>query len=186
MKQILIILSLLFIFTFQSSCDSRANSKKATLQQCKTLGDESILYARANYVKLFNSINPEKFKSSFQKIKDFDQKRHRSIINTYDIAVRKIKTEDPISQKLLKSCKELSKFTQEFVDKAYPRAISFKNQSKLDPLADDFFLEINKIVKFDHTIGKYDEDFISFKQYVNAYEAAVSQFFERNKDILPK
>lgn len=184
MKQALIILSLLLIFLFQSSCNGRNNSKKIALQQCRTLGDESILYARANYVKLFNSINPKKFNSSYLKIKDFDHLRHRKMINTYDIAVNKLKPKDPISQSLLNSCRELSSFTKNFVDKAYPQAISFKNKSKLNPLTDEFFIEINKIVKFDNSIGKYDINFMSFKQYVDSYEIAINHYIKTYKSEL--
>jgi len=184
MKHVLIIVSLLTIFIIQNSCNSQSNTKKVALQQCRTLGDESILYARANYVKLFNTINPEKFNSSYQKVKDFDYIRHRNMINTYDIAVQKLKPNDSVSKALLKSCKGLAKFSKELVDQAYPSAISFKEKSKLDPLTDDFFLEINKLVKFDHTIGKYEKGFISFKQHVSAYEVAVNNYISKFKSEL--
>ncbi len=169
MKHSLILLSLSLLLLFQNSCDNSTSSKQTIFKQCSTLGDESIAYARANYVKLFNAINPEKFSSSYQKVKDFDNVSHRNIINTYDVAVRKLK-KDPASTRLIQSCLSLAQFSKNFVDQTYPRAITFKEESKLDPLSDEFFLEINKIVKFDHTIGHYDKSFISFKQRVEDYE----------------
>jgi len=183
MKSVLIIFSLALILLLQSSCDSL--SKKTVLLQCMTLGNESILYARANYVKLFHSINPEKFNDSYAKVKDFNHITHRNVINNYDIAVRKLEVKDPISKSLLQSCKDLSDFSRHFVDQAYPRAISFKNKSRLSPLTDKYFLEINKIVKFDHSIGKYKKDFISFKVRVKNYKSAVKNYVEKFKLELP-
>lgn len=181
MKSVLTIFFIIFIVFAQSGCNSNRLSKKIVLQQCKILGDESILYARANYVKLFHIINPDKFSEPYQHIKDFDHITHRNVINTYDIAVRKLKAKDPISLTLLKSCKDLAKFSTNFVDQAYPRAITFKNNSKLGPLTDNFFLEINKIVKFDHSIGKYKKGFTSFKQRVKNYEVAIQHYLKKFK-----
>lgn len=184
MKSILIIFSLTLILLMQSSCNS--SNKKMVLQQCMTLGDESILYARANYVKLFHEINPEKFHDSYKKVKNFNHLAHRNTINTYDIAVRKLKVKDPVSKSLLQACKNLSDFSKNLADQAYPQAISFKNKSKLSPLTDKFFLEINKIVKFDHSIGKYNKYFISFKVHVKNYERAVKKYAKKFKVELPE
>ena len=159
-------------------------SKKTLLSQCKTLGDEAILYARANYVKLFYEINPEKFADAYNKVKDFNNVTHRNIIDTYNIAVQKLEAKDPVSKSFLESCKALSEFSQKLVDQDYPQAISFKNNSKLNPLTDDFFLEINKIIKFDHNIGEYKNTFIDFKVYVKNYKTALKQFIEKYKNEL--
>ena len=182
MNRVLIFITFTLLLFSQSSCNSR--NKITTLQKCTTLGNESILYARANYIKLFNIINPDKFSDSYQKVKNFDHVRHRNVINTYDIAVRKLKEKDPISKRLIKSCKALAEFSTNFVDQSYPRAITFKEKSKMDPLTDNFFLEINKIVKFDHTIGHYKKSFTSFKKCVEVYEDAVKQYVEKYKSEL--
>ena len=49
--------------------------RSATLQKCMALGDESIMYARANYVKLFYYFNPENFSEPYQQIKEFDHSK---------------------------------------------------------------------------------------------------------------
>ena len=182
-KKQLLIISLAFIVLMQASCNSQ-QSKKTILTQCKTLAEESILYARANYVKLFYEINPDKFLDSYSQVKDFNYESHRNTINNYNMAVSKLKAEDPVSKSFLQSCKELSEFSQQLVDQAYPRAISFKNKSKLSPLADEFFLEINKIIKFDHSIGHYKKSFISFKERVKNYKTALQQYLDKYKTEL--
>jgi len=159
-------------------------SKKTLLSQCKTLGDEAILYARANYVKLFYEINPEKFVDAYNKVKDFNNVAHRNIINSYNIAVQKLEAKDPISKSFLESCKALSEFSQKLVDQDYPQAMSFKDSSKLNPLTDDFFLEINKIIKFDLSIGEYKNTFVDFKTYVKNYKTALKEYIEKYKNVL--
>ncbi len=155
----------------------------ATLQKCKALGDESIIYARANYVKLFHYFNPEKFSEPYQQVKEFDHVTHRNIINTYDIAIRKLRAKDEITKTLIASCKGLSDFSKTLVDQSYPRAFSHK--SKYDPLSDNFFIEINQIVKFDHNIGEYDKNNDSFKQQVQNYKTALKRYIEKYKEELP-
>lgn len=181
MKKLVLISTLAFVALLQISCNNQQD-KKTILTQCKVLAEESILYARANYVKLFYEINPEKFLDSYSQVKDFNHVAHRNTINNYDIAVHKLKVKDPVSKSFLQSCKKLSKFSQNLVDKAYPRAVSFKNNSKLSPLTDEFFLEINKIIKFDRSIGQYKKSFISFKDQVKEYETALKLYLEKYKD----
>jgi len=192
MNKRLLVIFLAFMFLLQVSCNnqkqlqrpqqqSQQQSKKTILSQCKRLGEESIVYARANYVKLFYEFNPDKFLDSYSQVKDFNYKTHRSAINSYEVEVRKLKVKDPISKSFLQSCKELSEFSQNLVDQSYPRAISFKMNSKLSPLSDEFFLEINKIIKFDHNIGQYKKKFISFKEHVKNYKMALKKYVETYK-----
>lgn len=161
-----------------SGCNARAD-RTSVLQKCTTLGDESITYARANYVKLFHYFNAEKFSAPFQQVKDYDHVTHRNIINTYYIAVRKIKAKDPITESLLSACKNLSEFSKNFVDQTYPRAIAHKSQE--NPLSDKFFTQINQIVKFDETIGAFDKKILSFRQQVASYEAAAKDYRQKFK-----
>ena len=174
MKLLVQVTLLLFITLNLASCNSE--SKVSVLQKCKTLGDESIVYARANYVKLFYYFNAEKFNTAYQQVKDFDHVTHRNIINTYDKAVRKIKTNDPVTKSLLLACLELSTFSTNFVDQAYPRAIAHKSQD--DPLSDKFFIQINQIVQFDSKIGVYDKMATSFQELVASYQLVKKQFNE--------
>ncbi|MEE9327230.1 MAG: hypothetical protein V3U71_08020 [Cocleimonas sp.] len=156
---------------------------ESILQKCNTLANESIVYARANYVKLFHYFNPEKFFGPFQQVKDFDHVTHRNVINTYDIAVRKLQSGDPETIALITSCINLSNFSKLLVDQSYPRAIAHK--SKHDTLTDLFFIEINNIVKFDHKIGKFDSEEMSFDKYVKNYKKAAKAYIEKFKDDLP-
>jgi hypothetical protein len=149
----------------------------SVFKKCSTLGDESITYARANYVKLFHHFNPEKFQETYKQVEQFDNVTHRNTIITYDRAVQKIKVKDPTAKAFLSACKALSVFSQEFVDIAYPKAI--KHQSQYDPLSNDFFIEINQIVKFDHNIGSFDPNTASFKYQVEAYEQALKNYMEK-------
>ena len=182
MKKLLIV----SIFTFQlillSACNSQTTD--TVLQKCTTLGSESIAYARANYVKLFYQFNPEKFVDTYKKIESFDYTKHRNVINTYDIAVRKIvvKNDDDITQALLSSCKTLSTFSKNLVDQSYPRAIAHK--SEFSPLTNKFFSEINEIVKYDDSIGFINENAITFKQQVDIFKTALKNYKEKFKPAL--
>ncbi|MEE9310342.1 MAG: hypothetical protein V3U64_04920 [Cocleimonas sp.] len=151
-----------------SACNS--DSRVSVLQKCTTLGDESIAYARANYVKLFHYFNAEKFDIPYQQVKNFDHITHRNVINTYDIAVRKIKAKDPTTQSMLTACRSLATFSKNFVDQSYPRAIAHKSEA--NPLSDTFFTQINQIVKFDESIGLFDKNMLSFKQHILNYREA--------------
>jgi len=172
---------LLSISLLPSGC--KQQSQASILQKCSTLANESIVYARANYVKLFHYFNPDKFSEPYLKVKDFDHVTHRNVINTYDIAVRKLQSKDPETSYFISSCLNLSKFSKLLVDQAYPRAIAHK--SKYDHLSDNFFIEINKIVKFDHDIGEFEKKETSFKEYVKNYETATKAYLEKFKEELP-
>lgn len=175
-----------FLFIFMLSiagCNSE--SRLSILKKCTTLGDESIVYARANYVKLFYYFNAEKFDIAYQQIKDFDHVTHRNVINTYDIAVRKIKAKDPVTETLLFACKNLASFSKNFVDQAYPRAIALDSQN--DPLSDKFFIQINQIVKFDESIGTFEQNSFSFKQRVSDFKTATKNYREKfNAELISK
>jgi len=175
MKKTIFISLFLSVFLLVTGCNSE--TKQSILYKCSTLGDESIIYARANYVKLFHYFNPDKFEQTYQQVADFDHITHRNVINTYDIAVRKIKPRDPTTKAFLSACKNLATFSKNLVDQAYPRAIA--HHSKFKPLSNDFFIEINRIVKFDHNIGTFDQQQTSFKQMVNNYKKTRDRYIEK-------
>lgn len=174
----------LFFLLMLSIAGCNSESRLSILKKCTTLGDESILYARANYVKLFHYFNAEKFDAAYQQVKDFDHIRHRNVINTYDIAVRKIKAKDSVTKSLLLACRSLATFSKNLVDQSYPRAIA--HMSNDDPLTDKFFSQINQIVKFDNSIGVFDKNTPSFKQQVDAYKNAKNQYRKKFKAELIK
>ena len=182
MKPLFKITFLIIMVLSIAGCGSE--SRVSILQKCTTLGDESIAYARANYVKLFHYFNAEKFSTPYQQIKDFDNVTHRNVINTYDIAVRKIKAKDPVTKSLLFGCKSLSAFSKNFVDQTYPRAIAHESQD--NPLSDKFFNQINQIVKFDSKIGVFNKGVASFKEQVANYQTAKKQYQEAFKAELAK
>ena len=181
-KLILIALTLLLI----SACDNV--DRFSILKKCTVLGDESIVYARAHYVKLFHQFNPNKFEEPYKQIGDFDAVTLRNTIDTYTRAIEKIEADnkgldDPITQKLLSTCKSLAKFSTHFVEDIYPEAIKYKSTN--DPLTDDFFIEINQIVKFDHEIGAFDKRDTSFKQNVDRYKNAVLEYINQHRKNIP-
>ena len=163
-----------------AGCNSE--SRLSIFQKCTTLGDESIAYARANYVKLFYYFNAEKFDVAYQQVKDFDHVTRRNVINTYTFAVRKLKAKDPTTESMLIACKSLATFSKNFVDQAYPRAIAHKSED--DPLSDKFFTQINQIVKFDESIGVFDKNMPSFRQQVSNYKVAIKQYRDAFKSEL--
>ena len=162
-----------------AGCSSE--SRISVLQKCTILGDESIAYARANYVKLFYYFNAEKFDAPYQQIKNFDYVTRRNVINTYTFAVRKLKAKDPVTKSLIFACNSLATFSKNFVDQSYPRAIAHESESQDNPLSDKFFTQINQIVKFDDSIGVFDKNTPSFKQYVSNYKQAIKQYREEFK-----
>lgn len=176
MKPAIKILFFLVIFSI-AGCSSE--TRLSVLKKCTTLGDESISYARANYVKLFHYFNAEKFDTSYQRIKDYDHVTHRNVINTYTLAVRKLKAKDPVTESLLGACKSLAAFSKNFVDQSYPRAIAHESQD--NPLSDKFFTQINQIVKFDDSIGAFEKNTSSFKQQVLKYQKATKRYRETFK-----
>ena len=170
-----------------SACNSSVD-RFSILKQCTVLGDESIVYARAHYVRLFYHFNPNKFSESFKQISNFEAVTHKNTIDTYMRAVTKFDAKkqnigDNITQNLLNSCKNLSTFSANFVEDNYRLAIN--HISKNDPLTDVFFIEINKIVKFDHNIGTFDKAEISFKQNVDNYQKAVVEYIKHYRKNIP-
>jgi len=146
------------------------------------------VYARAHYVKLFYHFNPDKFAESYKQINDFDSLTHKNTIDTYIRAVDKLhvntkKNHDISTLNLLSACKELSTFSKNFVENIYPKAISYN--SKKDPLTDDFFIEINQYVEFDHNIGVYDKNKSSFKRNVESYKNAVAEYMQNYRKSIP-
>ena len=182
MKNIRLFLLIPIITLFLSSCGSSTETRTSVLMKCTTLGNESIAYARANYVKLFHYFNPKKFEKTYEKVKSFDNVTARNVINTYEMAVRKIKHKDPTTVALVSACTQLADFSKNLVDQTYPRALSHKSQ--YDPLTNNFFNEINNIVKFDHNIGQYNKNERSFKQQVAAYQLALKTYKAKFKSSL--
>ena len=181
-KFVLACLVLLFI----SGCNSV--DRFQILKQCTILGDESIVYARAHYVKLFYHFNPEKFAESYKQISDFDAITLRNTIDTYTRAVDKIsskgvKANDTATQNLISACKELSAFSKDFVENTYKQALDYQSES--NPLSDEFFIEINQLVKFDHKIGVYDKSRNSFKRSVEQYKEAVKNYIQEYRKSIP-
>jgi len=171
-----------------SACNSDVD-RLSVLKKCTVLGDESIIYARAHYVKLFYHFNPSKFSDSHKQISNFDAVTHRNTIDTYTRAIDKIDVNkkeynDKFTQNLLTSCKELSKFSIDFVEENYRLAI--RHQSKNGPLTDAFFIEINKLVKFDHSIGYFDESQKSFKDNVDNFQKAVADYINHYRENIPE
>jgi len=182
-KFLLVCISLLLI----NACNN-SDDRLSLLKKCTVLGDESIIYARAHYVKLFYHFNPNKFSDSYTQISNFDAVTHLNTIDTYNRAIAKIDVSkkiynDKFTQNLLQSCKDLSKFSIEFVEKNYPLAI--RHNSKNDPLTDAFFIEINKIVKFDHNIGYFDESQKSFKDNIDNFQKAVNDYIDHYRGDIP-
>lgn len=170
-----------------SACNSEID-RFSVLKKCTILGDESIVYARAHYVKLFYHFNPNKFSDSYQQIQGFDAVTHRNTIDTYTRAIDKIYVskdiiDDTVTQNLLSACKILSKFSTDFVEQNYRLAIN--HLSKNNPLTDEFFIEINKIVKFDHNIGTFDKSKMSFKESIDSYQKAVGDYIIHYREDIP-
>jgi len=180
-----------FIFAFAilliiGGCNSV--DRFAVLKQCTVLGDESIIYARAHYVKLFHHFNPEKFSDSYRQIDGFDGVTLKNTIDTYARAIDRINnnknnTEDTTTQQLIAACKELSTFSKDFVENVYPKAIDYKSEN--NPLSDAFFIEINQLVKFDHKIGLFNKNTNSFKRSVERYKKAVSAYIQEYRKSIP-
>ncbi len=179
--KVLMIMPLLAALLLVSACQNQTHAN--ILRKCTVLGDESIMYARANYVKLFHYFNPQKFSEPFEQVKDFDHRVHRNTINTYYDTIHKLKSGDEVTKGLISACKDLAEFSTRFVDQSYPRAIS--HQSSHDKLSDNFFIEINQIVKFDHNIGTFDQSEKSFKQHILSYQKAVINYIKKHHKRLP-
>ena len=187
MKKICTFLLLCLTLILISACNSSVD-RFSVLKKCIVLGDESIIYARAHYVKLFYHFNPNKFSDSYKKIGSFDAVTHKNTIETYTMAIDRLYSDkniiaDNTTQNLLSACKNLSVFSKNFVEENYRLAIN--HISKNDPLTDDFFIEINKIVKFDHNIGSSNSGESSFKEKVDSYQEAVSNYINRYKQDIP-
>ena len=171
-----LVLLMLFIGV---ACNSNESSKEQILSKCSILGDEAKQYGRANYLRLFHSINPKKFATTYQKIANFDNAQHRAMINTYVDAVKRLKTKNESAKRLIVATEKLSQFVQHFVDSDYPVAI--KHRSAKNPQSDDFFMEINHIVKFDPAIKGFDTRKATFKGLLEKYNKALNNY--ANKTI---
>ncbi len=171
---------LLILFFMLSACNSTDN-KAQIVSKCTILGDEAKQYGRANYLRLFYHINPKKFESTFQKVATFDNKSHRSMINTYLNALNRIKTNDKLAQQLITSTQKIAHFVQNFVDHDYAKAIEHKDKSEHKPESDNFFMEINDIVKFDHTSKGFDENKASFKELLEKHNKALTAYTDKKQ-----
>lgn len=141
------------------------------LSKCTILSDEAKHYGRANYLRLFYAINPEKFEATYHKVATFDNKSHRAMINTYTSALKRIKTKDQSALQLISATQTLVLFVQNFVDHDYAKATL--HQSKNNPKSDDFFIEINNIVKFDYNINGFNPNQATFKGLLEKYNQAL-------------
>lgn len=180
MKKRLHYFSLVLLMLFTSvACNSSESNKEQILSKCSILGDEAKQYGRANYLRLFHSINPEKFEATYQKVANFDNAQHRAMINTYVDAVKRLKTNDATAKNLIVATEEITQFVQHFVDTDYPIAI--KHRSRNNPKSDGFFMEINNIVKFDQNIKGFDTSKAAFKGLLEKYNKALNNY--SNKTI---
>ena len=166
---------LLILFLMLSACNS-VNNKAQILSKCSILGDEAKQVGRANYLRLFYRINPKKFESTFQKIATFDNKSHRAMLNTYLNALSRLKTDDKQAQQLIAATQELAQFVQHFVDHDYAIAINHQDKSEHKPESDHFFMEINDIVKFDHTSKGFSQHKTSFKSLLEKYNKTLTAY----------
>ncbi len=162
------------------ACNSTDNKMKI-LSKCTILGDEVKHYGRANYLRLFHSINPDKFAITYQKVVTFDNKSHRAMINTYMSALKRINTTDPTAKKLIDSTQSIAIFVKNFVD--YDYATATLHQSKYNPKSDRFFVEINNIVKFDPNIEGFDKNKATFKGLLEQYNKALTTYSKSEKSI---
>lgn len=183
MHKLVFVCAMLLVISGCNSVD-----RFAILKQCTVLGDESIVYARAHYVKLFHHFNPEKFAESYKQIDGFDAITLKNTIDTYARAIDKLNRKekninDNTTQQLTAACKELSIFSKDFVENVYPKAIDYKSNN--NPLSDAFFIEINQLVKFDHNIGLFDKHENSFKLSMERYQKAVDQYIKEYRKSIP-
>lgn len=165
----------LTLFMSLSACH-HVETKTKILLKCTILADEAKQYGSANYVRLFHSINPKKFAETYQKAADFDNKSHRAIINTYIVAVERIKTKDIKALELIRATLEIARFVQHFVDNNYAIASKLKQSSQHNPKSDAFFIEINNIIKFDANIENFDKNQATFTKLLETYNKALGSF----------
>jgi len=158
----------LTLFITLSACH-HIDTKTQILSKCTILADEARQYGSANYIRLFYSINPKKFAETYQKAADFDNKAHRAVINTYMVALERIKTKDAKALELIKATLEIARFVQYFVDNNYAIASKLKHSSKHNPKSDAFFIEINNIIKFDPNIENFDKNQATFTGLLETY-----------------
>jgi hypothetical protein len=158
-----------------SACN-QGDTKTQILSKCTILADEARQYGSANYVRLFHLINPKKFAETYQKAADFDNKSHRAVINTYIVALERIKTEDSNARKLIRATLEIARFVQHFVDTNYAIASKLKQSSKHNPKSDAFFIEINNIIKFDSNIVSFNKNQATFTGLLKTYNKALGSF----------
>ena len=180
MKKRLYYFTLLLLMLFMGvACKSNESNKEQILSKCSILGDEVKQYGRANYLRLFYALNPTKFEATYQKVANFDNAQHRAMINTYADAVKRLKTNNEPAIHLIIATEEITQFVQHFVDTDY--AIAIKHRSKNNPKSDDFFIEINNIIKFDQNIKGFDTSKAAFKGLLEKYNKALDHY--SNKTI---
>lgn len=172
----------LFLITlvFLSACNKVADSEEILLK-CTHLAEEVKEYGRANYLKLFHTINPEKFSATYQKVSHFDNAPHRAMINTYVKALARLKTQDEDAKRLIQAATDIATFVTNFVDHDYDEAVHHKKRSRNNPKSDKFFLEINEIVKFDYDVTGFDKQKETFKGLLENYEEALAVYSNKIK-----
>lgn len=164
---------LLTIF-IAAACNSSESNKEQILSKCNILGDEAKQYGRANYLRLFYSLNPKKFEATYQRVASFDNTQHRAMINTYVDAVKRLKTKDDSARRLIVATEKLTAFVKHFIDTDY--SIAVKHRSSNNPQSDNFFMEINNIVKFDQNIKGFDKNKTAFKGLLEQYNKALDNY----------
>lgn len=179
MKIRLFYLLVLIIFAL-SACNRSADDYQQVLSKCSILGDETKKYARANYIRLFYTINPEKFEATYQKIANFDQHSHRAMINTYIKALQRLNVEDQRAKHLIKVTLNMAVFVNNFVDNDYKKAVNHQYQSLHNPKSDQFFVEINEIVKFDYNVKGFDSHKETFKALLEDYQEALKVYAKQS------
>ena len=176
-KRLFIGLSLALL-VFLGGCE-QSSSTEQVLSKCSILGDEVKHYGRANYLRLFHAINPKKFAGTYQQVATFDNNTHRAMINTYFTALKRLKTNNKDALRLIVATHDMTHFVNNFVDNDYPKAMKHKRRSRNNPLSDDFFMEINDIVKFDANIKGFDKNQPSFKTLLAAYNEALAAYSKK-------
>ena len=173
-------LILLMVFVLGGCNTDGADYRQNVLSKCTNLAEETKQYARANYLKLFYEINPEKFEATYQKVSDFDHRAHRAMINTYLKAISRLEVEDQKAKQLINASTKMAHFVNNFVDTKYKIAASHISKSQNNPKSDSFFVEINEIVKFDYNVKGFDKSKDTYKGLLEDYDKALASYLKQS------
>ena len=67
-----------------------------------------------------------------------------------------------------------------FVDNDYKKAVNHQYQSLHNPKSDQFFVEINEIVKFDYNVKGFDSHKETFKALLEDYQEALKVYAKQS------